>query len=68
VAAIRCGGVPRPAEPESARYAVELSTEGYQVLDTRTGTRRADVWASREDAQGACDALNDAVVEASSAA
>jgi len=37
---------------------VELTTDGYQVLDTRTKTLRADVWGSRGDAQSACDALN----------
>ena len=39
-------------------YVVELTAEGFQVLDTRTEALRADVWSSREQAQGACDELN----------
>jgi hypothetical protein len=43
---------------EAERYVVELTTEGYQVLDTRTDSLRADAWARRCDALVACDALN----------
>jgi len=43
---------------EAPRYIVEVTAEGFQVLDTRTEALRADVWSSRELAQGACDELN----------
>jgi len=45
-------------DDEAIRHVVEVTTEGYQVLDTRTEALRADVWASRGEAQTACDALN----------
>lgn len=38
-------------------HVVEVTTEGFQVLDTRTEALRADVWASRAEAQAACDEL-----------
>ncbi len=44
---------------ETMRHVVEVTTEGYQVLDTRTEALLADVWASRGEAQTACDVLND---------
>lgn len=43
---------------EAMRHVVEVTTEGYQVLDTRTEALLADVWASRGEAQTACDVLN----------
>lgn len=43
---------------KAMRHVVEVTTEGYQVLDTRTEVLLADVWASRGKAQAACDALN----------
>jgi len=46
---------------EAPRHIVEVTTHGYQVLDTRTQALRADVWGSRGDAQSACDALNGVV-------
>ena len=44
----------------SGRHAVELTTEGFQVLDTRTNALRADVWGSRGLARHACDELDGA--------
>ncbi len=37
---------------------VEVTTEGFQVLDTKTETLRADVWSSRAEAEAVCDELN----------
>jgi hypothetical protein len=43
---------------ESERHVVEITCEGFQVLDTETDALRADVWGSRRQAQDACDGLN----------
>ncbi|HVX32581.1 MAG TPA: hypothetical protein VHA80_05510 [Solirubrobacterales bacterium] len=43
---------------ETARHVVEVTGEGFQILDSATDTLRADVWGSRPQAQGACDELN----------
>lgn len=43
---------------EAPGHVVEITAEGFQVLDTRTETLRADVWSTREQAQAACDDLN----------
>jgi hypothetical protein len=45
-----------PEEPP--RHVVDITAEGFQVLDTWTDALRADVWGSRGQAQGACDQLN----------
>jgi hypothetical protein len=37
---------------------VEVTAEGFQVLDTQTEVLRADVWGSRTEAETACDELN----------
>ncbi|HEX7244098.1 MAG TPA: hypothetical protein VF245_00860 [Solirubrobacterales bacterium] len=43
---------------EVERHVVEVTAEGFQILDTQTDALRADVWGSREAAQEACDELN----------
>lgn len=43
---------------EAPRHVVEITAEGFQILDTRNETLRADVWSTREQAQAACDELN----------
>ncbi|MBS1861904.1 MAG: hypothetical protein JSS68_09345 [Actinobacteria bacterium] len=40
------------------RHIVEVTTEGFQVLDSWTDALRADVWSSRGQAQDACDELD----------
>ncbi|MBS1895473.1 MAG: hypothetical protein JST59_29590 [Actinobacteria bacterium] len=51
-------------EAEAARHVVEVTGEGYQVLDTSTDALRADVWSSRGQAQDACDELNGSTADA----
>lgn len=48
---------------EASRHVVEVTPEGFQVLDTWTEALRADVWSSRELAQTACDELNKSASE-----
>jgi hypothetical protein len=43
---------------ETQRHVIEITVEGFQVLDTRTNALRADVCSSRQGAQMACDELN----------
>ncbi len=43
---------------EAPRHVVEITVEGFQILDTRNEMLRADVWSTREQAQAACDELN----------
>jgi hypothetical protein len=43
-----------------ARHVVEVTAEGYQVLDTATDALRADVWGGRGAAQDACEELDEA--------
>lgn len=50
---------------EAPRHVVEITSEGFQVFDTRTGALRADVWSTREQAQGACQQLNGSTAVAS---
>lgn len=44
---------------ELGRHVVEVTAEGFQVLDTETESLRADVWASRCEADVACAELNE---------
>jgi hypothetical protein len=48
-------------EIEASRHVVEVTAEGFQVLDTWTEALRADVWSTREQAQDACEELNGSV-------
>jgi hypothetical protein len=43
---------------EAKCHVVEVTTEGFQILDTRTHALRADVWSSRGEAEASCDELN----------
>lgn len=52
---------------EAARHVVEVTAEGFQVLDTRTEALRADIWGSREQAQVACEELNGSATAAAGA-
>jgi hypothetical protein len=53
---------------EASRHVVEVTPEGFQVLDTWTEALRADVWSSRELAQAACEELNGPTSELAGAA
>ncbi len=53
---------------EASRHIVEVTAEGFQVLDTRTEVLRADVWSSREQAQAACEELDETAGELAGAA
>jgi hypothetical protein len=53
---------------EAPRHVVEVTPEGFQVLDTWTEALRADVWSSRELAQAACEELNGPTSELAGAA
>ncbi len=44
---------------EVGRHVMEVTAEGFQVLDTETESLRADVWASRREAAAACAELNE---------
>ena len=52
---------------EAPHHIVEVTPEGFQVLDTWTEALRADVWSSRELAQAACEELNDSTGELAAA-
>ena len=52
---------------EAPRHVVEVSAEGFQILDTWTEALRADVWSTREQAQDACEELNGSVAAAAAA-
>lgn len=41
------------------RYVVALTAEGFQVEESTTGKRKADVWAARFKAQKEADELNE---------
>lgn len=43
---------------EAERYRVVLSTEGFQIRDSSSGSLKADIWSSRADAERACEALS----------
>ena len=45
-------------EEESERYVVQLSVEGFQIRDTAADQLKADIWASRSEAEQACAALS----------
>lgn len=47
---------------EALPYVVEVTTEGFQIIDTGTEVLRADVWGSRAEAETACDELNRSVI------
>jgi hypothetical protein len=49
---------------EAQRHVVEVTSEGFQVLDTWTEALRADFWSTREQAQDACEELNGSVAAA----
>jgi len=49
---------------EAPRHVVEVTAEGFQVLDTWTEELCADVWSTREQAQDACEELNGSVAAA----
>lgn len=46
---------------EAPRHVVEVTAEGFQVLDTWAEALRSDVWSRREQAQDACEELNGSV-------
>ena len=54
-----CARAERYYAEELGRHVVEVTTEGFQVLDTDSESLRADVWASRGEAEAACAALNE---------
>jgi hypothetical protein len=43
---------------ETPPHVVEITAEGFQILDTGNERLRADIWSTREQAQAACDELN----------
>lgn len=47
---------------ETMPHVVEVTTEGFQILDTGTEVLRADVWGSRAEAEAACEELNRFVI------
>jgi hypothetical protein len=53
---------------EALLHVVEVTTEGFQILDTRTEALRADVWGSRTEAEVACDELNRTAIAPATAA
>jgi hypothetical protein len=53
---------------EAMPHVVEVTTEGFQILDTRTEALRADVWSSRTEAEVACDELNRTAIALAAAA
>jgi hypothetical protein len=48
----------RFSREEISRHVVEVTAEGFQVLDTQTKALRADVWSTRKQAQAACEELD----------